>query len=358
MQDIRVQFILKRREDYSSELHGSHNTLSTGLFNSVSFLDDMLRDAGISSELCVVQDNNQIDREVTRFRPTHAVVEALWVVPAKFEVLTRLHPSVTWIVRLHSEMPFIANEGIAMDWLAEYVKYPQLIIGVNASRMLDETRSYLCSVHGWDEETAHARVIYMPNYYPQDYVNRQVKRTQGVINIGCFGAVRPLKNHLLQAVAAVRYADSQNLKLRFHINGNRLEMKGEPVLNNLKGMFRHLGAKGHELVLHDWRSRPEFLDLCAEMDVGMQVSFSETFNIVAADLVSVGVPVVPSREIPWASSWFAADPVDSQDIERKIKRAVTFSWLNKMLHRGRLSCYTTATKNTWLAWLQQQANKS
>jgi hypothetical protein len=73
--------------------------------------------------------------------------------------------------------------------------------------------------------------------------------------------------------------------------------------------------------------------------------------------VSVGVPVVPSREIPWASSWFAADPVDSQDIERKIAHAVTFSWLNKMVHTWWLSCYTTATKKTWLDWLQQQANK-
>ena len=357
MQDIKVQFILKRREDYSSELHGKHNTLSTGLFNSVSFLDNMLRDASIPSELCVVQDNNQIDREVTRFKPTHAVIEALWVVPSKFEVLTRLHPTITWIVRLHSEMPFIANEGIAMDWLAEYVRYPQLIIGVNAPRMLDETRAYLRSVHGWDVETAESRVIYMPNFYPQDYVNRQAKKTPGVINIGCFGAVRPLKNHLLQAVAAVRYADSQNLKLRFHINGNRLEMKGEPVLNNLKGMFKHLEDRGHELVLHDWRSRPEFLDLCAEMDVGMQVSFSETFNIVGADLVSVGVPIVPSMEIPWASNWFAADPVDSIDIERKIRRAVRWSWLNTMLHRWRLTSYTNTTKKTWVSWLRQQAEK-
>ena len=354
MADVRVQFILKRREDYSSELHGHHKTLSTGLYNSVSFLDEMLNDCNVTSEICVVEDNNSIDRAVTRFKPTHCIIEALWVVPSKFAVLTKLHPKIKWIVRLHSEMPFIANEGIAMDWLADYVRYPQLMIGVNAPRMLEETRTYLRSVHRWDAKTAESRVIYMPNFYPQTYTKRRPLRQKGIINVGCFGAVRPLKNHLLQAVAAVKYADSKKLQLRFHINGNRLEMKGEPVLNNLKGMFQQLEDRGHALLLHDWRSRPEFLDLCAEMDVGMQVSFSETFNIVGADIISVGVPRVPSMEIPWANELFAADPVDSVDIANKIARTMKWGWLNTMLHKKQLTAYTNTTRKVWLDWLTKQ----
>jgi len=33
------------------------------------------------------------------------------------------------------------------------------------------------------------------------------------------------------------------------------------------------------------------------MDICMQVSFSETFNIVAADCIASGVPVIVSSEI-------------------------------------------------------------
>ena len=138
----RILFILKRREDFNPVKH-SPLGLSTGLFNSASFMDDMLKNLGIESALEVAIDNNCIDRLVTKHKPTHVIIEALWVVPSKFAILTKLHPNVKWIVRLHSEMPFMAGEGMAMDWIGDYVTYPQLIIGVNAPRMLDEVQTYL-----------------------------------------------------------------------------------------------------------------------------------------------------------------------------------------------------------------------
>ena len=54
-----------------------------------------------------------------------------WLV-SKFEVLQKLHPNVKWIVRLHSEIPFIANEGIAMDWIYEYQKYDNVFVSLNS----------------------------------------------------------------------------------------------------------------------------------------------------------------------------------------------------------------------------------
>ena len=74
----RVLFILKRREDYNAVLH-SHVGLSTGLFNSASFVNDMLNHSGIDSELEVAIDNNCIDRLVTRHQPDYCIIEALWV---------------------------------------------------------------------------------------------------------------------------------------------------------------------------------------------------------------------------------------------------------------------------------------
>ena len=112
----KILFLLKRREDYSAKIHGSNVGLSTGLYNSASFMNDMLNELGIESKLSVVIDNNCIDREVTQYQPTHVVIEALWVVPTKFAVLQALHPNVKWIVRLHSELPFLANEGMALHW--------------------------------------------------------------------------------------------------------------------------------------------------------------------------------------------------------------------------------------------------
>ena len=58
------------------------------------------------------------------------------------------------------------------------------------------------------------------------------------------------------------------------------------------------------------------------MDVCLQVSFSETFNIVTADAVSCGVPVVVSKEISWVASKYFADPTNAADITAKIEEAI------------------------------------
>ena len=89
----KVLFILKRREDYNGIIH-SQIGLSTGLYNSASFVNDMLKAYKIESNLAVVIDNNDIDREVSKYKPTHVVIEALWVTPSKFAVLEKLHPNV------------------------------------------------------------------------------------------------------------------------------------------------------------------------------------------------------------------------------------------------------------------------
>src|SRR5258708_5787161 len=94
----------------------------------------MLRRAGIHAVMEEADDNNDIDRIVTRHKPTVVVIEAFWVVPSKFDVLKRLHPHVHWIVRNHSEAPFLAGEGIAMQWTAGY-------LARNIEVMCNSTRS-------------------------------------------------------------------------------------------------------------------------------------------------------------------------------------------------------------------------
>jgi hypothetical protein len=340
-----VLFILKRREDYQAELH-SHIGLSTGLYNSASFVNDMLNDLGIDSKLELAIDNNCIDKLVTEHRPDYCIIEALWVVPSKFNILQQLHPSVTWIIRLHSEMPFMAGEGMAMDWLGEYSKFKNIVIAVNAPRMLRETRVFLQHLNGWDKKTTENKVIYLPNYYPQDYKSKKLDTNKAVIDIGCFGAVRPLKNHLLQAFAAIEFADSQGKLLNFHINAGRIEMNGGPVVNNLKGLFAHLNTKGHRLINHTWAPREKFLELCSNMDICLQSSFSETFNIVGADIISQGVPLVGSVEIPWLAMGIS-DPTNSEDICKSLTTAYKHPKLNVKLNQFGLTHYTNKTKKIW-----------
>jgi len=351
MSDSRVLFILKRKENFNAD-KDSKIGLTTGLYNSAAFMNDMLLELDVESNIEVVVDNNDIDRLVTKYKPTHVIIEALWVVPTKFSVLCALHPEVKWIIRLHSEMPFLANEGMAMDWIGDYMSFPNLIIGVNSPRTLDEIRFYLgCKMSLTDDEKIE-RVVYLPNFYPQEYKTKEYVNDNNVINIGCFGAVRPLKNHLMQAIAAVKFAESIDKTLRFHINGNRVEQKGESVVRNLVGFFTHLSHKSHEIIQHDWCDRDDFLKICGQMDIGMQVSISETFNIVGADIISQGVPLVGSKEIPWIDSWFAPKTNQTEDIYAALLLTYQSPELNVSKNQKELTIYTNETKRIWLNYFK------
>lgn len=344
-----ILFILKRREDFDPEKH-SPLGLSTGLFNSATFMKDMLVNAGVDAHLEVAIDNNCIDRLVTKHRPTHVIIEALWVVPSKFTILSQLHPSVTWIIRLHSELPFLAGEGMAFDWIGDYSKHPKIIIGVNAPRMLEEVRTYVRIKNNLSDSEVNEKIVYLPNYYPQTYLSKEYSINKDDIDIGCFGAVRPLKNHMIQALAAVKFADHIGKKLNFHINAGRIEMKGEPVMNNLRNMFQHLYDRGHQLIGHEWTPREEFLKLCGKMDIGMQVSFSETFNIVGADFISQGVPLVGSIEIPWMDESYCARAQYGDEIFNMLLHTHTYPQNNILSNQTLLSRYTNNSEWAWLKY--------
>jgi hypothetical protein len=216
--------------------------------------------------------------------------------------------------------------------------------------MMQEVKDYADAKFGSGNKDD--RIVYLPNYYPQVYKKKELDKSKEYIDIGCFGAVRPLKNHMLQAVAAVKFAESIGKKLRFHINAGRIEMKGEPVMHNLRGFFAHLSGRGHELVGHEWTPRNGFLELCGEMDIGMQCSFSETFNIVGADLISQGVPLISSSEIPWHSVIFSATPQESEEIYNALLRTYKYSKLNTILNQYNLTRYTNKTRKIWVDYFK------
>lgn len=311
-----ILFICKKRIDSYG--------FSFGLLNSANFVSNYLNKIGYNSEVIDVIDGNSIDKEVFLRNPDLVVIEALWVTAKKFRELLSLkrHQGRKWIVRLHSKIPFIANEGIAFSWLNEYKQVAEefpgkLIIAPNA-------KEFSCDL----SDMLGIKTLFLPNIYcdkKEKYssapvlVNGKVIETpkvssgKRIINIGCFGAIRPLKNQLIQAVAAIKFANHINKKLRFHMNIDRQEQKGDQVLKNIIALFDANWPK-HRIVSVSWLPHPEFMKLVRKMDLGLQVSYSETFNIVAADMVSAGVPIVVSSEIDWIPDIFAADPNSSEDI--------------------------------------------
>jgi len=323
----KVLFIIKERYAYGQI------TKAYGLFNSCDFISRKLNEIGIESKVVQVVDNNCIDREVSIFKPTDVFIEALWVVPDKFKILSKLHPNVKWHIRLHSKTPFIATESITFNWLNQYMNLKYDGIDIELTANSQEFCNNLRQVY-------NHHIAYSPNiYYPSDKIGCNVpniRLSHDEIHIGIFGALRPLKNHLQQTIWAIEFAKQINKKPVVHINVSEHEKNSSVqsignVLTNLRNLFESPGCVGR-LVEHPWYPHEDFLGLVKQMDLGMQVSFSETFNITAADFVKVNIPIVVSSEIPFINPLCKINTNSSEEALNAMKIATTFAnfGLNKI----------------------------
>jgi hypothetical protein len=319
-------FIIKQFYAY-----GSPAQMSNGLWSSANFVVNMLLQEGHRAKLVEAIDGNSVDALVAQNNPARVVIEALWVTPRKMAELQRLYPNVRWTVRVHSEIPFLANEGSAVSWIAAYFNQ-----GVEVAFNSAQT---VCDF----EILGHA--TYLPNYYPLRKP-RALKPASAQLDVGCFGAIRPLKNQLIQAFAAIEYARSILKPLVFHINGARIEQLGQNNLKNIEALFM---AAGQTLEIHPWMNHEAFLDLIAEMDICLQVSLSESFNIVSADAVSMGVPLVGSNAISWLPKRSQAAVNSASSIADAMRMADSTA---VAMNHAALEGYLQRAEKEWIAWIR------
>lgn len=146
-----------------------------------------------------------------------------------------------------------------------------------------------------------------------------------------FWAIRPLKNHINQAIAAIQLSNEIKVDVNFHINVTRVEGGGGNILKNLRNLFNN--EQRCRLVEHEWLPHPEFKELISQMDIVTQVSFSETFNIIAADAVSEGIPVISSKSITWLEHSSVIVEHDSMSIKNAMLYIVTHQADDRVINK-------------------------
>lgn len=321
---MKILFICRKRMQYNP-----YDGRAYGLFNSASFVVNYLNNLPhVEAKVVQVNDSNDIDKEVTNYNPNIVVIEALWVTAKKFLELFKIprHKHRRWVCRIHSQWSFLAHEGASLCYLNSYLDLPQdtFVIAPNTEELAHDLNWF------------GLKTVYLPNIYePQLY-------KQNEINVGCFGSIRLFKNPLTQAIAAMQFADQFGLKLLYHINGDRTEQNGDNGLRNIEQLF--LNQKRHKLIKHKWLSHEEFDMLVRQMDIGLQVSFTETFNIVIADFVKNRIPIVVSRHINWIPKEFQVQDENSvKEIVEKLNRV--YSIENNNLES--LINYNHMAKSRW-----------
>jgi hypothetical protein len=342
---MRILFILKERF-YANT---TKTNKSYGLMNSARQVAEYLETLGHECKLAQVIDGNFIDKEVYHFKPDVVIIEALWVTGDKLKELIELkrYKNIKWIVRVHSDIGFLAAETMALKYVDDYIemKKENLFISMN---------NYTFNEH--IGQALQHEFVYLPNIITiKDYKIKKQK-IKNHIDIACFGSLRILKNQCYQALCAMEMANRLNKKLKFHvtvdIGMDDTTSNRYPVLKNLEEMFRN---SRHELVKHAWLENQDFHHLVKEMDIGMQVSYTESFNIVAADFVNHNIPIVVSDAVKWMPFIFKTSTVDYEKTIRKLLfmyKHRNSKFLIKWA-KFRLELYNETAKTHWREFISQ-----
>ena len=334
---IKVLFVLRDRSNYGM------TGVSYGLKNSVFLITKALEKYNIEFKIVETPDTNFVDKELYLFRPDFVIIEALWLLPNRLPIFFKLHPYIKkWSIRLHSRTPFLSNEGSAIDYIKQYHEMskinPNFNISVNHTEMVKELRYSL----GFKPD-------YLPNIYPFEETCYTKDKHPDILDISSFGSIRPQKNILIQAMAAIRFADKCGKKLRFHVNDTRNEQRGENTLKNLIALFE--GSK-HTLIRHPWLNHSDFCQLVKTMDISMGVSNTESFCITIMDAIANNVPVVVSDVIEIVSPIFRANPNEIDDIVDKLDNAYSTSFIHlQALNKQNLKKFNEKAIKEWLGWL-------
>jgi hypothetical protein len=274
---------------------------STGLNVAGHATAKVLREYGIDVSVFPVRHNIDLVHAIDSYNETHkehltdVVISAPWLSKFDMEALLKNFKDIRFVVLSHSNVGFLQADVQGVELIRQYIglqrKYPNLRVGGNSEKF----------VH-WLREAFDPKAVLLPNLYP--FTPRPSKRWIGpILKIGAFGAPRPYKNFMTAAAATVVMQRTLGCSVEFHMNQGG-EAEGYETDKAIEQLFRGTSIK---LIKHSWSYWNEFIKIVGSMDVLMQPSFTESFNMIAADGISRGVSSVVSSAINWAPEDWKAD---------------------------------------------------
>lgn len=319
----------------------TNSKLKSGLANGVNILISALKKAQINAEIAAVENVDEMIAIIEKKKPKTVFFQAIWLGPHALKIMSQKFPGTQFINHIHSDIPFLAGDSHAINFMNQYVKHG-CKIAVNDI----DCYNALESLYGDD-------IIFLPNVYMKEFFDPKVvdlSKTD-TIKIGCFGAIRPMKNHLLQAIASIRFAKKIGKRLEFYINATRPEFGGEPVLSNLISLFQP--ERDCELIKNKWIPPENLLEELNKLHIGTQVSMTETFNIMAADKLTAGLPVLGSYHIPFLRKESVIHSITSVDA---IVEGMESIYQDKDLiykNQAMLKKYSEKSLDYWLTYLNK-----
>jgi len=296
-------------KNFAANRNISHIGLGVAAINTAK----VLRREGIPAEVWPISSAQDLRKRLENAPRKEVIISAPWIPAHELQSLSMDFPETRFTVTCHSNVGFLQADRNGVRLVRETI---DLELGTSNIRLAGNTRRF-CD---WIQMAYGAPCAYLPNLYYLDGapVRPQYPFTCGTLRIGAFGATRPLKNLMSAAAAALEIARGLRVPLEFWMSGGRSEAGGESIHAAIKEMLQ--GLAGVSVIFNGWQSWPKFRQTVGHMDLLLQPSYTESFNMVTGDGVAEGVPSVVSSAIDWAPKDWKADVDDVLDIARVGRR--------------------------------------
>lgn len=275
---------------------------------------------------------------------THIVISAPFIPAEDMQDIAILNPAINFAVVSHSNIGFLSADPNAFMLIRGYshveAQVPNFHLAGNSGRL-----------GLWFKKTYGMPCWTLPNLYYLDATTSQPDRPPfhgDLVRIGCFGAQRVLKNILSAGAAALQIASQMRIDLEFWISSGRVEGP-QGTLASLHQMFG--GVKYATLKENPWEPWSMFRSTIAHMDLLMQPSYTESFNVVTADGVARGIASVVGRAIEWAPDKWKAMVDDPDDIAR-VGENLLLSRTAPADGLSALTAHNEAGFKQWVTYLQ------
>lgn len=307
LNDLRVVFIFK---NFGLIKGVSHIGLGVASANT----SETLKQHGIDAEVWSILTTEDLiekleeEHKHKHHKPvTHVVISAPWVPTALLAELTCKYKHIKFVVVSHSNVGFLAADRNGIKLLREELilqnHVPNFQLAGNSKRFAD-----------WGTTAWDSKVAFLPNLYNIKHMTFKQKRwnKKDTLKIGCFGALRPLKNQLTAAAAAAAIAKKLDVPTELWFNSGRNEGGSFTSMNTIHQLVGHI--PGFKIKHMPWAPWDKFREFVGSMNLNLQPSYTESFNMVVADSVYESIPAVVSEAICWAPSYWVANIDDALDI--------------------------------------------
>lgn len=252
--------------------------------------------------------NNAIKNNDTRV--SHVVIMAPWLSSQQIMELCCAHPTTQFACISHSNVAFLQADRNGIKLLREYAHLTDGMhnfeIGGNSQRFVT-----------WAKRSLNPKAVFLPNLYDLNGMRevgaRPPWRGSEPLRVGLFGAARPLKNCVTAGAAAIELAERLKTVVELSVSTGRVEA-GQEALNALHELIDN--RKNVKIIHTGWESWPQFRQTVAHQHVLMQPSFTESFNMVTADGIFMGVASAVSDAIDWVPSSWIAQADNASDLAR------------------------------------------